>query len=102
MRPRLPCRSPSGAASLAGGCFAASARRRWFSLIPGVALFAALCVATLATNTLLTAGRSLYPAQQIMIHDLVAISVQSQRSWIPASLESLTGPATAENLGCVY
>lgn len=84
-----------------------AARAASFKLLPvvlGLAYFALLTVAVAVTTQVLTKGKTLYPFQQIMLHDLAAVSKETGRSHFPDyvesaenfSLEGVTGQYTPE------
>ena len=84
-----------------------AARAASFRLLPvfvGLAYFALLTVAVAFSTQALTKGKTLYPFQQIMLHDLTAVSKETGRSHFPDyvvsaenfSLEGATGQYTAE------
>lgn len=63
-----------------------AARAKSFKLLPvalGVAYFVVLTAAVAATTQALTHGRTLYPFQQVMLHDLAAVSKATGRSHFP-------------------
>lgn len=70
-------------------------------LAAGLTLFVLLSGAAYLGTRLLTNGGRLYPLQQVLIHDLVAISVATGELHLPASLRT-EGPLTLEGLRCVY
>jgi hypothetical protein len=77
-------------------------RPRWQLLFAGVTLFALLNGSAVAVNRMLANGGRLYPSQQVLLHDLAAISVASGQIRLPASLRTENGPPTVEGLACVY
>jgi hypothetical protein len=63
-----------------------AARSASFKLLPaalGVAYFVVLTAAVAATTRALTHGRTMYPFQQVMLHDLAAVSKETGRSHFP-------------------
>jgi hypothetical protein len=74
---------------------------RWLRPLAGVALFALLTAGVLILNRALAIGGRLFPAQQLLIHDLAGISVESGRVRLPVWLRT-EGPVTLEALRCVY
>lgn len=67
-----------------------AARAASFRLLPvvvGLAYFAALTAAVVLTTQVLTQGKTLYPFQQIMLHDLAAVSKETGRSHFPDYVE---------------
>jgi hypothetical protein len=84
-----------------------AARAASFKLLPvllGVAYFVALTAAVAVVTQALTHGRTLYPFQQVMLHDLAAVSKETGRSHFPGyvtaaenfSLGGVSGQYTAE------
>jgi hypothetical protein len=70
-------------------------------LAAGAAVFVLLAMLVAGANHLLVGDRRLYPAQQVMVHDLIAISLGTGVPRFPASLRA-DGPMTLDNLRCVY
>jgi hypothetical protein len=84
-----------------------AARAASFKPLPvllGLAYFALLTAAVVVTTQALTKGKTLYPFQQVMLHDLAAVSKETGRSHFPDyvesaenfSLEGVTKQYTAE------
>lgn len=68
-----------------------NARAAKLKLLPaavGLAYFAALTAAVVFTTQALTHGKTLYPFQQIMLHDLAAVSKETGRSHFPDYVEN--------------
>jgi hypothetical protein len=65
-------------------------------------LFGGMTVIVLAEDQFLVNGPHLYPVQQIMFHDLTAISVRTGQIVLPPEVLPVGGPLTVENLRCVY
>jgi hypothetical protein len=74
---------------------------RWRLVTAGLVLFVALSGVTLMLNRGLTNAGRLYPAQQLLLHDLVAISARTGRIYLPASLRT-AGEPTIDALRCIY
>jgi hypothetical protein len=70
-------------------------------LLTGLMLFVLLGGTVLALNRLLTNGQRLYPTQQVLLHDLTAISVKTGQLHLPTSLKT-NQPPTIEGLACLY
>lgn len=70
-------------------------------LLAGLTLFVLLGGTVLALNRLLTNGQRLYPTQQVLLHDLTAISVKTGQLYLPTSLKT-NQPPTIEGLACLY
>lgn len=84
-----------------------ASRAASFKLLPaalGVAYFVVLTAAVAATTRALTHGRTHYPFQQVMLHDLAAVSKETGRSHFPGyvtaapnfSLEHVTAQYSTE------
>jgi hypothetical protein len=73
----------------------------WQRLIAGLAVFALLAAGIVLLNRRLANGGRLFPAQQLLLHDLAAISVATGELRLPASLRT-EGPRTLEALTCLY
>jgi hypothetical protein len=73
----------------------------WQRLIVGLVLFALLAVGAVALNRGLVTGGRLFPAQQLYLHDLAAISVATGEVRMPGSLR-MDGPRTLEAMTCLY
>jgi hypothetical protein len=67
----------------------------------GLALFVVFSGVTLVMNRSLTNAGRQYPAQQLLLYDLVAISARTGHVYLPASLRS-DGEPTIDALRCVY
>lgn len=65
----------------------------------GLTLFVVLNLASWTVNQRLTAGRTTYPLQQILLHDLVAISISTDQVLLPGYLKE---DITIENLKSIY
>jgi len=70
--------------------------------VGGLLLFILLAGAAAGLNRLLTNGSRQYPAQTIMEHDLVAISVATGQLYLPASQRTNAGPPTLDAVRCLY
>lgn len=67
----------------------------------GLALFVVLGGVTLVVNRILTNAGRQYPAQQLFLHDLVAISARTGQVYLPGSLRTV-GEPTLDALRCIY
>lgn len=77
--------------------------RRWIaSLLFGHAIFVALGLMALTAAWILVDGRRLFPSQQILIHDLAAVSLDSRTIDVPEFLVDRDPPMTLDKLACVY
>lgn len=69
-----------------------AARAASFKLLPvalGVAYFFVLTAAVALTTRALTHGRTMYPFQQVMLHDLAAVSKETGRSHFPGYVTAM-------------
>jgi hypothetical protein len=81
----------------------AAARRRLASLALGHLVLLGLLGSVLAIDQSLVGRHRLYPSQQIMIHDLTAVSIATGTVSLPESLVvERDGPVSVAKLACVY
>jgi hypothetical protein len=71
------------------------------SLVVGHVLFAAMGLVVLTVDEMLI-GKHLFPSQQILIHDLTALSVRTGTVYVPDTLVERGGPITLPALACLY
>jgi len=74
--------------------------RRW--VLAGAVLFLALLLLSRAVSWVLTGGRSQYHEQEILLHDLAAISVARHENLLPEYLRSGPRALSLERLAEVY
>jgi len=74
--------------------------RRW--VLTGAVLFLALLLLSRAVSWVLTSGRSEYHQQEILLHDLAAISVARHENLLPDYLRSGPRALSLERLAEIY
>lgn len=78
------------------------AARRRAPLLAGLVLFAAIAGGARAINRWLNNGTRFFPVQQILLHDLLAISVATGRSQVPEWVRFKPQPPAFDDLACLY
>jgi hypothetical protein len=77
--------------------------RTWLSLALGIVLLAVLGLSAQTAERLLVAEKDrLYPAQQLLIHDLLAVSVKRHVVYLPDFLAIDRAPLSLATLECLY
>lgn len=74
----------------------------WPGLLIGLAVFASLGGLVQVVNRALSDGNHTYPSQQVILHDLTAISLSTGTIYLPEELVLRDGPITLDKLACVY
>lgn len=72
------------------------------AIVAAAALLASLYVGGKKVTLQLTDGKTLYPVQQILIHDLVAVSIEKNEVLLPQYLRELSNQPTIEELKRIY
>jgi hypothetical protein len=67
-----------------------------------VLIFLGMSGVVLAEDEVLVNDAHLYPLQQVLVHDLTAMSVQTGQVMLPVGWPTSGGPPTLQNLRCVY
>ena len=80
----------------------ASRRRKWRGLVLGHVVMGGLVGLALGAESGLVGDRRLFPSQQILVHDLIAISVRTGTIEVPERLVERGGPLSVETLACLY
>src|SRR5262249_7808074 len=68
----------------------------------GLGMLAALLVMVLLVNRALVGDKHAYHSQQILLHDLSALSIKTGQVYLPEELALRDPPITVEKLACLY
>ena len=85
---------------LAMKLYASRWTRRW--TVTGAALLVALVLLSIGVTRALTGGKSMHHQQVILLHDLVAISLERHQNLLPDYLQKSPHPLSLERLALMY